>query len=407
MLGAIVLTSCGTQHPALRYNPETGQKVVDYGEVATSKMMASTVPEVFDTGPRIREKMLQLIESASDYILVDSFLVVNEPETSEVMEALKRKRHSGVRIYLIADSSSRYTDSGAAVYSFLEDAEIAHVEYNPIRIYKLPVAPIMLRRDHRKFWVIDGKILFLGGANIYPASLRRPSDGGNIDLMVAVESREAIESMIASFIATWNASSSEKLDQKDFQVRARPSGEGRLWVADQNRDLGRREVVAKMFGGLFAVAQREIWLIQPYTFVTSDMEEQIRELSARGVEVNFMLSEKVHAPRFHYGSHYGIKDILEAGGKVWVYEAGNGALHAKAIVVDGRWASIGSANLNSRSYHFSKEANLVFGDRKSVKAVELVIDKLKKRCRPVLMEEAKQYRSIDYYFTWLVMQLMG
>ena len=155
------------------------------------------------------------------------------------------------------------------------------------------------------------------------------------------------------------------------------------------------------------MAQKEIWLIQPYTFVTLDFLQQIRELRARGVEVNVMLSDEVQSPRFHYASFYGIKSILEAGGRVWVYRAGNGALHAKAVVVDGEWASVGSANMNSRSYHFAKEANLIFGDPESVGRVVDTLEELQANCREVKLEEAREYRSPEYYVAWLLMQLMG
>lgn len=369
--------------------------------------MTSPPVEVFDTGPEIRSKMLELIEKATDYILIDSFLVVSGPLTREVMEALRKRHEKGIRIYVLADSSSRYVDAGEAGYSFFQNAGIPSAEYNPMRIYKLIVAPVMLPRDHRKFWIVDGRVLFLGGANIFDNSLRAPEEGGNIDLMVAVESAEAIKRMIESFVATWNCSSSLQLRADDFPVRAAPTAHENLWLFDQNKHVGRRGVVLEMIEELFAKAEQEVWLVQPYTFVTDRLEKQIRELTGRGVAVHIMLSGEVHSPRFHYASFYGIKDLLEAGARVWVYKAGKGALHAKAIVVDNRWASVGSANLNKRSLEFAKEANLVFGDHESVQKVVEILEELKANCREIDMKEARTYRAPDYYFTWLWMQLAG
>ncbi len=162
-----------------------------------------------------------------------------------------------------------------------------------------------------------------------------------------------------------------------------------------------------MISDLFSKATGVVWLVQPYTFVTRRLLRQIRELTEREVEVHVMLAGKVQAPRFHYASFYGIKNLLEAGAKVWVYRPEKGALHAKAIVVDGRWASVGSANLNTRSYYFSKEANLVFSDRESVSKVVQCLEELKTNCRPVDADEARRYRTPSYLLAWLWMQLTG
>lgn len=363
--------------------------------------------EIYGTGPDIKRKMLELIEGAGDYLLIDSFLVVTDSITREVMEALRRKHQSGVRVYLLADSSSRYMETGEPGFVFLEEAGIPNVEYNPLRIYKLLAAPIMLPRDHRKFWIVDGRVLFLGGANIFSTSLEAAEEGGNIDFMVTVESADAIRQMIDSFVATWNRSSPRKLRAGDFAVRLPPTENSDLRLVDQNKHVGRRHVVVNMIRDLFSKATEVVWLVQPYTFVTRRLLRQIRELTEREVEVHVMLAGKVQAPRFHYASFYGIRNLLEAGAKVWVYRPEKGALHAKAIVVDGRWASVGSANLNTRSYHFSKEANLVFSDRDSVSKVVQCLEELKTNCRPVGAEEAKRYRTASYFLAWLWMQLTG
>lgn len=407
LLAAILLPSCGTKHTGLRYTHSETLQPLHYHEVATSNSMSSSIPEVFDTGPAIKKEMLRLIASARDYILLNSFLLAVDPATSDVMDALRRKHRAGVRIHVLVDSSSRHMPGGKEAFRFFHEAGIPMVEYNPLRIYKLIVAPIMMKRDHRKFWIVDGKTLFLGGANLFATSLNPPENNGNRDFMVSGESAEAIERMIESFVATWNHYSRHDLKKESFRVRARKHGAIQLWLSDQNKHAGLRNVVSKMFEGLFAVAQHEIWLIQPYTFVTSDMLRQFHDLAARGVTVNVMLSGKVQSPRFNYASHYGIADLLEVGAKAWVYQEKHGPLHAKAIVVDERWASIGSANLNSRSYHFSKEATLIFGDQKSVQKVMDTLAGLKKGCRQVDRAEAKQYRGANYYFAWLMMQVFG
>lgn len=380
---------------------------MDYRDVAASPPMASTVPDIFTSGPAIRARMLALIESARDYILIDSFLVNADPVTEEILEGLKRKHEAGVRVYVLADSSSRYMELGTPGFDWLDEAGVPNAEYNPMRLYKLVVAPVMLPRDHRKFWIVDGRELFLGGANIFPTSLLPPERDGNLDYMVSVRSADAISHLIESFVASWNPYGKPRLQASHFLVDRDHPVETELWLADQNRHVGRQGVVADMFRGLFKIAREEIWLIQPYTFITSELIQQLRELAARGVQVHVMLASDVHAPRFHYASYYGIKSMLEADARVWIYEPGHGHLHSKAVVVDRRWVSLGSANLNIRSYEFAKEANLIFGDPHAVGRVVASLEELLAHCRPVDMDEAEHYRTGEYHAMWLWMQLVG
>jgi len=124
--------------------------------------------------------MLALIEQASDYILINSFITRADPTSVEVLEALKRKHDAGVRVYIISDSSSNFMNWGREGFEFLDEAGIPNVEYNPIRVYRALIFPVMIQRDHRKFWVIDGKKLFAGGANICWQSLDPVVSGNSI-----------------------------------------------------------------------------------------------------------------------------------------------------------------------------------------------------------------------------------
>lgn len=406
-IAALLLPACGTRLATRPDGPGLAGTPAHYGELTASRPMACSAPRIFETGPAIREEMRNLIASADDYILISSFLLTADADTEVLLEALQQKQDDGVRVLVLADSCARYKPGGKDAFRFLEEGGIAVAEFNPIRLHKLPVAPVMLPRDHRKFWIVDGETLFLGGANLYSASLRAPEDGGNLDLMVTLESAEAIEPMIASFVATWNRASKRTLDAGDFAVRSNGTTSTNLWLSDQNRDVGRGGHVAAMFNALFDLAEEEIWLVQPYAFVTKDMLQVFRDLQRRGVTVNVMLSDEVEAPRFHYASYYGIKEIIEAGGKVWIHEGGEAPLHSKAVIVDRRWASIGSANLNFRSLHLAKEANLIFGDPVSLEKVAGCLDRLIAGCREVGMEEAEAYRGARYRLAWMIMQWLG
>ena len=379
----------------------------EFQKITGHQPLACSAPEFYDDGPKIRQKMLDLIESANDYILIDSFLATYDEDSKAVFAALKRKHDAGVRVYLLTDTCSRYIAKDITVFDWLDKAGIPNAEYNPQRIHKWLVAPVLLKRDHRKFWIVDGKTLLLGGANLTSTSLRDPSNGGNLDYMLSIQSGGAAEKMVSSFITTWNKCGAGKLKKKDFFIDHDHQTNTVTFLTDQNRDKWGCDKVSRMFKGLYAQAEKEVWLVQPYTFTTPVMLSQFRELRDRGVSVNIMLPGDVHSNRFHYASYYGIKDLVEAGVSVWALKPGHGHLHAKMIVIDDHWVSIGSTNLNTRSHQFSSEANLTFADHTSLKKAKQSLDELKKRCRRISPEEAKKYRGSSYLTVWLWMQLMG
>ena len=282
-----------------------------------------------------------------------------------------------------------------------------HTEFNPFRPHRFLYFPVMIPRDHRKFWIVDGKELFLGGANIFRESLLPEEEGGNVDYMVAVKSPGAIEEMVASFVNSWNRYSRQKLRKEDFGVGALEKAECALWLFDQNGWAGERGAIGEMFDAVLEQAREEVWLVQAYTFTSKGIMARLHALVARGIEVHLILSARNHAPRYSRGAFYGIKDLLEAGVNVWMYEGGKSAMHSKGTIVDRRLAAVGSANFNRRSCGFSEETNVLFADEASVGRVLEDLEILRAKCRPVEMEEAKGYRTPWNFLTWMVMQVLG
>lgn len=162
-----------------------------------------------------------------------------------------------------------------------------------------------------------------------------------------------------------------------------------------------------MFDGLFGAAKESVWLIHPYTIVNPRIISRVREMSARGVKVNLILSTESQGPRLRCASYYGIKDLIEAGAQVWRFESSSIPLHYKCILVDDRLACLGSSNFNFRSYRLAREANVVFEDRATVEEMRRVVDSVRSGSVAVTREEANRYRTPRYFAWWLLMQLGG
>ena len=314
------------------------------------------------TGDTFLSRAEELIRGARDYILIDSFVTVDDEKGKRVFSLLRQRMAEGLRVYVITDSCSGFVSGfvdGRTAVPYLVEIGIPVVEFNPIRVNRTARLPIFEYRDHRKFWLVDGETVVLGGQNIWSISLNPPEEGGTVDAMVEFRSGSAVAELLAGFVQEWNAYSMEKLDRGDFAVRRQPAGSTPLWLVHQDRFT--KPLIGEMFDRLLGAAEREVWLIQSYTLPDRTLLSRIRSLSAEGVTVNILFSTAYRTmDKFFYATGYRMLDLIEAGAVLWEYEHPLSHLHYKGVIVDGRWFAVGSANLNYRSCHLSKELNIAF-----------------------------------------------
>ena len=355
------------------------------------------------TGDAFMERAEELIREARDHILIDSFLIVEDDKGRRIMDLLKQKSEQGVRVCLITDSSSGFVPGRTGV-PYLAEIGLPVAEYNPMRASRIARLPVFLKRDHRKFWLIDGEIVALGGQNIYGASLNSPEEGGNTDTMVEFRSAAAFRELRDSFVRDWNAYSMDKLTAEAFPAQGgggAASGGGAggdcLWLVHQDRLSDR--VVGKMFSRLMDEAQRELWLIQSYALPDRSILKRVRELTARGVSVNIFYSSTFHElDKFFYSTGYRMVDLIDAGAHLWEYGSPTSHLHYKGVIVDDRWFTVGSANLNFRSTHLSKEVNILFEGREMGAAMLENLEEIKANSRRITREMAAEYRGLKFLF---------
>ena len=376
----------------------------------------SSLPLYYHTGAEWNSRSLELIEQARDYILVSTFLGVEHPSVFPVWDALAKKAAGGVPVYVIIDSSSNFqmvpivNERIKAAFMQLRDMGMEVVEYNSLSLSNIFFAPKLLDRDHRKYWVVDGEILAIGGVNVNHTSVDWPPGIGNIDSMIEVRSPGATRAVIDTFVDTWNNYSPRRLDRSDFAVAelelAQTDESTNLWLLDHYWPA--RSQVSTLFDLFSIYPERELWMIQGYTFLTPALLDRIRFTVERGVTVHIILSEYSTQPKYEMASRYGILDLIDAGARVYMYDSPDGAfLHAKIMVADGKLSTIGSTNYNLRSQTLSRELNFLFEDDRIGSYLLGYIETLLEHCRVVSREEAESYRDFRSWYNYILMQVWG
>lgn len=393
--------------------PVTSEEdLATYFEAHGIPRCACSMPTIYFSSKEWSKRAVELINSAHDYILVTVFLANWHEYSAPIYEALMRKAQEGVRVYFILDPSSYSQRRNGSeqllpvVSQTLTKGGVHVVEYNTFSGERLPTTANLLDRDHRKFWIVDGKYITTGGMNINQQSLAPLDEGGHMDTLVEVQSEEVARSMIRSFCVTWNAFSPEHIDPADFPIQKMDAPETFLWLADQGLD--ENGITDAMFDAFFLYAKQEIWLVQSYSFVTSELLDKIRAATSRGVKVNILMAKHGDMDPYDRAMGYCMEPLMKAGASIYMYEPSERAfIHSKIVIADKNLVAFGSANFNFRSQHLSREMEFLFNDERVVQQAYDNLQGLLPDSRPVTIEEARHYRTIGNFLTYLVFLVGG
>lgn len=323
-------------------------------------------------GPRTHRAMFEAMAAARDHINIHTY-ILDDGEIGERLAAvLSAKVREGVKVHLMYDSVGSIATS-KAYFERLRAAGVRVCEFNPVRrIDKVN------NRNHRKITVVDGRMAFTGGINIsetYSSSSLRARRGqdkegdrkrGWRDTHVAVRG-PVVAQFQRVFLDDWALQDCGPWREARFfpPLEAHGTLEMRLVRGDPGRESSE---MYRAFLAAIAGARARAWLTFGY-FVPDPLTKQaLADAARRGVDVRLVLPgfSDFWAPVYAGRSHY--DELLEAG--VRLYEWHEALIHAKTAVIDGVWSSVGSSNLDWRSFAHNYEADLIVHDAGFAGALE-------------------------------------
>jgi cardiolipin synthase len=319
--------------------------------------------ELLLDGPQTHGAMLEAIESAEHHVHLETYIFIDDEVGTQFAQALAAKARMGVPVRIVYDSIGSRGVAGE-FWLELEEAGVEVREHNPPDPVQDQNPFDIDTRDHRKLLIVDGRVAFTGGINI-DRNYARPSDvvGGKSDSSGWRDthiriSGPAVAAFQQLFVGLWErldapleeppyAPPPNELDEGDTLVRVLSGFGGneevsQVWVAYQ--------AAAK-------VAAARIWITQSYFAPDDEFMAAIREASARGVDVRILVAGFSDSDLLLNASRAYYSDLLAAGIKV--FESQEQILHAKTMVVDGYWSTVGSSNLDYLSFLHNHEANAV------------------------------------------------
>ncbi len=322
--------------------------------------------EVLLDGPSTYAAMFKAIEGARDHVNVESYILEDEGPGESLAELLLRKRSAGVRVNVIFDSFGSLRTK-AEYFRRLTEAGVALCEYNPVSLWRRPLHRALHLRDHRKLLVVDGRIGFVGGINfsaVYASgsARRRRSDMRHPwrDVHLRIEG-PVVTQLQEVFVEHWKCQLQRSPGDARYFPALPAAGQSRLGVAAC--DAGRRR--NPFYRSLLAAlrdAQCSIYVTTAYFVPPRRLLRALERAARRGVDVRLLLPglsdswPALAAGRSLYGR------LLHSG--VRLYECRDAILHAKTAVIDGVWSTVGSSNMDWRSFLHNAEVNAIAIDAK-------------------------------------------
>jgi cardiolipin synthase A/B len=324
--------------------------------------------ELLIDGPATYAAMFAAIDAARDNINLESYIVEADGPGAELAQRLLAKCSQGVKVNLLFDGFGSI-QTKAAYFDALRAGGVQLCEYNPLRSWRRIFSRAVHRRDHRKLLVVDGRIAFVGGINIsgvYAAgSAGLPPTESEADAAPPWrDTHLRIEGPLAAefqrlFLQHWSRHADAALQPAHYLPL--PASCGRVRGAAASFEAGqRRNPFYRALLKAIDHAQQRVSITVAYFVPTRRLVRSLSRAAQRGVDVQLVLPSEsdawapLHAGRSHYGR------LLQAG--VRIFERQGALLHAKTTVIDGVWATVGSANLDWRSFVHNAEANAVVLD---------------------------------------------
>lgn len=313
--------------------------------------------EIFHNGIDLFDSMINDIKNAKDYIHMQYFIIRNDNLSRNIVKILAEKAAQGVEVKILYDGMGcialprKFFDqlhkNGGQTVSF----------YPPFLPY---INQRINYRNHRKISVIDGKIGYVGGFNIGDEYLGLSKKLGYWrDIHLKIEG-SAVDGLEMRFLLDWRYAARDPLPQVARYFSSRPvAGESAIQIVASGPDTTYPSI-KNGYLKLINKAQQNIYIETPYYIPDESIQEALKIAALSGVDVRLMIPYKPDHAYVYWASLSYIGELLKAGVRCYRYK--RGFLHSKMVVIDGFACSVGSANMDIRSFQLDFEVNAFIYD---------------------------------------------
>ncbi|WP_273124493.1 cardiolipin synthase [Metabacillus sp. HB246100] len=324
--------------------------------------------EIFTDGHQKFNQLLKDIQAAEHHIHLQYYILKKDQLGIRLIEELEKKAKQGVRVKVL------YDDLGSrglrpSFFKRLRQADGEVEVFFPSRLRWINLR--MNYRNHRKLVIIDGKVGYVGGFNVGDEYLGLdPKFGYWRDTHLRIHGR-AVHAIQTRFILDWNQATEKRKIAFSSHFFPEPEenskGSSSVQIVTSGPD-SEWEQIKNGYIKMVSTAKKSIRIQTPYFIPDASLLDALKIACLSGVDVELMIPNKPDHPFVYWATMSYVGELLNSGARVYIYD--NGFIHAKTIVVDEELASVGTANIDMRSFKLNFEVNAFVYDAEI--ALELV-----------------------------------
>lgn len=356
------------------------------------------------TGQEKFDDLFKAIDQAHSSIHLEYFNFRNDSINNELITHLAKKAKEGIEVRAIFDGFGNASNNRPMRKKHLREIRKKGIEIYEFKPMAFPWIQDIFNRDHRKIVVIDGKIGYTGGMNVADYYIKGTKAVGEWHDMHCRIEGDAVNTLQKIFLQMWNKVSGQNVHGAKYYRGISNANYIKGLKADTCKSAGHqmvgiinrephvsKDIIRFFYEKAINDAKDSIKIINPYFTLSPKLRTALKNAAKRGVKVEIMLSVKSDIPLTPDCSYYNAHKLMKDGCTIWLFEPG--FHHTKIILVDGKFCTIGSANLNSRSLRWDREVNAVVIDKGITKELDTIFENQKKKCFKLTEEKWNKWRT--------------
>ena len=336
-----------------------------FRQVNDSLPFEGNVIRTYTDGTSMLHDLLRAISQAKHHIHLQFYIFEDDAVGRLVRDALIDKAQEGIEVRVL------YDDVGCwkVPHLFYEEMRGAGIETHAFLKVRFPRFTSKVNyRNHRKVAVIDGRVGFVGGMNIALRYVKGVPWGIWRDTHLKIEGK-AVYGLQTAFLTDWYAADHSLITSSRYFPEMDAYGESLIQIVTSDPIGKCRDI---MQGLLLAItsARRYLYIQTPYLLPNEPILVALKTVAQAGVDVRVMIPAKADTRLTHWGTLSYLDELMEAGVKLYMYH--KGFLHSKLLVCDDMLSTVGSTNMDFRSFEHNFEINAFLYDRSSALALKNV-----------------------------------
>lgn len=341
---------------------------------------------MYSDGKLFFNELLESLKKAKKSINIEFYIFKNDDIGTKILNVLEEKAKEGVEVRLLYDSvGSRSLNRNVLNKLINEGGKVG--EFFPSWLKFININ--MNFRNHRKIVVIDNNVGFVGGFNVGDEYLGKDSKFGYWRDTHIKFTGSAVNDLNLRFLADWRYATKEEVSLEEiFEANEENSNSNNvgMQIVSSGPNLSDKYEIKMAYLKMIQKAKKYLYIQSPYLIIDNSISDSLKLAAASGVDVKIMIPGKGDHPFVYWANLVYAGDLIKEGIRVFHYDK-NAFLHAKTVVIDDEVCSIGTANMDTRSFELNFEVSSFIYSEKIAKEQKYEFENDMKMCEELTLEK--------------------